>query len=273
MKSSKRLACFGALVLALVLPHAPAWPQGPTPSIGAPAPTSPPAVLDRPTLVPDAGDPVDGDEVTLPAKPAAILSGSSTWDEGFAALKEAFQRIEDELAKAGIGPAGRPVTVFTQTDDDGFRYDAMLPIDRAPEDRPPNLSPDLRFGTTPSGRALRFVHRGPYDDIDSLLLQNTNPLKIILPDTVALPALQKRCARRTLDETDCWPGGRPCRAEAAGSPSKRNPDRSRSFEPSAETPNQNTAVVWEDADDLPCALALARARQPASRQRRDRQRL
>src|SRR3954469_19885869 len=82
MKSSKRLACFGALVLALVLPHAPAWPQGPTPSIGAPAPTSPPAVPDRPTLVPDAGDPVDGDEVTLPAKPAAILSGSSTWDEG-----------------------------------------------------------------------------------------------------------------------------------------------------------------------------------------------
>jgi len=107
------------------------------------------------------------DEVTLPAKPAAILSGSSTWEEAFATLKKAFQRIEDELAKAGIGPAGRPVTVFTQTDDDGFRYDAMLPIDRAPEDRPPNLSPDLRFGTTPSGRALRFVHRGPYDDIDS----------------------------------------------------------------------------------------------------------
>src|SRR4051812_40085282 len=104
MKSSKRLACFGALVLALVLPHAPAWPQGPTPSIGAPAPTSPPAVLDRPTLVPDAGDPVDGDEVTLPAKPAAILSGSSTWDEAFATLKKASQRIEDELAKAGIGP-------------------------------------------------------------------------------------------------------------------------------------------------------------------------
>jgi len=167
MKSSKRLACFGALVLALVLPHAPAWPQGPTPSIGAPAPTSPPAVLDRPTLVPDAGNPVDVDEVTLPAKPAAILSGSSTWEEAFATLKKAFQRIEDELAKAGIGPAGRPVTVFTQTDDDGFRYDAMLPIDRAPEDRPPNLSPDLRFGTTPSGRALRLVHRGPYDDIDS----------------------------------------------------------------------------------------------------------
>jgi effector-binding domain-containing protein len=167
MKSSKRLACFGALVLALVLPHAPVWPQGPTPSIGAPAPTSPPAVPDRPTLVPDAGDPVDVDEVTLPAKPAAILSGSSTWEEAFATLKKAFQRIEDELAKAGIGPAGRPVTVFTQTDDDGFRYDAMLPIDRAPEDRPPNLSPDLRFGTTPSGRALRFVHRGPYDDIDS----------------------------------------------------------------------------------------------------------
>ncbi|MFL5234743.1 MAG: GyrI-like domain-containing protein, partial [Microvirga sp.] len=66
----------------------------------------------------------------------------------------------------GITPAGRPIAVFVQTDDIGFRYDAMIPIERAPEGRP-NLTPEIRFGTTPSGRALRFVHKGPYDDIDS----------------------------------------------------------------------------------------------------------
>src|SRR3954451_14560435 len=160
----KLFARLGALILALVLAHAPAWSQGTAPS--GPAESTPSATGERPTLVPNVGDPVDVDEATLPAKSAAVLSGTSTWDEGFENLKKAFQRIEDELAKAGITPAGRPIAVFVQTDDIGFRYDAMIPIERAPEGRP-NLTPEIRFGTTPSGRALRFVHKGPYDDIDS----------------------------------------------------------------------------------------------------------
>ena len=173
MAISKTLSRLGALILALALTPAPAWPQGspsgpvePTPPpVGAPQPTAPPA-NGRPSLVPNAGDPVDVDEVALPAKPAAVLAGTSTWDDGFQTLKTAFGRIEAELAKAGIAPAGRPITVFVQTDDNGFRYEAMVPIERAPEGRP-NLTPDIRFGTTPSGRALRFVHKGPYDDVDS----------------------------------------------------------------------------------------------------------
>lgn len=174
MAISKTLSRLGALILALALAPAPAWPQGspsgpveptPPPPVGAPQPTAPPAD-GRPSLVPNAGDPVDVDEVTLPAKPAAVLAGTSTWDDGFQTLKTAFGRIEAELAKAGIAPAGRPITVFVQTDDNGFRYEAMVPIGRAPEGRP-NLTPDIRFGTTPSGRALRFVHKGPYDDVDS----------------------------------------------------------------------------------------------------------
>lgn len=163
-------------------PSQPATPQPATPSTPAPgsapgtaqtAPSPPavpttaaPAVTARPTLVPQPGDPVDVDEVTLPAKTAAVLSGTSTWDEGFENLKKAFQRIEDELRKAGIAPAGRPLTVFVQTDDMSFRYDAMVPVEGVPDDRPP-LAPDVRFGKTPEGRALRFVHKGPYEDIDS----------------------------------------------------------------------------------------------------------
>lgn len=120
----------------------------------------------RTTLVPDPGDPADVDEVTLTAKPVAILSGSSDWESGFTSLKNAYRRIEVELAKAGVKPTGRPVTLFTQTDDDGFRYDAMIPIERPPEGSA-SLGPDIRFGTTPAGRAYRFVHKGPYDDIES----------------------------------------------------------------------------------------------------------
>ena len=151
---------------------APATP-GPPPAVAtpAPAPTPPqpaapaPGVIARPTLVPGSGDPVDVNEVVLPGKPAAILSGTSTWDDGFTSLKNAFRKIEEELTRAGIAPAGRPVTVFLQTDDLGFRYDAMIPVPPGPEGRPP-LSPEVRFGKTPEGKALRFVHKAAYDEVD-----------------------------------------------------------------------------------------------------------
>jgi effector-binding domain-containing protein len=105
------------------------------------------------------------DEVGLPGKPAAILSGMSTWDDGFNGLKNAFRRIEEELRKVAIAPAGRPVAVFVETDDLGFRYEAMIPILGIPESRGP-LPPEIRFGKTPEGKALRFVHKAPYESID-----------------------------------------------------------------------------------------------------------
>jgi effector-binding domain-containing protein len=138
------------------------------PAASAPPAASPPAaptVVGRPTLVPHSGDQVNVDEVTLPGKPAAILSGTSTWDDGFTSLKNAFRRIEEELAKVAIAPAGRPVAVFLETDDLGFRYDAMIPILGIPESRGP-LPPEIRFGKTPEGKALRFVHKAPYEEID-----------------------------------------------------------------------------------------------------------
>ena len=116
--------------------------------------------------MPNQGDPANVDEVTLPAKPAAILTGKSTWEEGFANLKTSFKRIEDELTKAGIAPAGRPLAVFLQTDDTSFNYEAMIPIAQPPEGRT-SLTADVRLGRTPDGRALRFAHKGPYDDIDT----------------------------------------------------------------------------------------------------------
>jgi effector-binding domain-containing protein len=125
-----------------------------------------PATTARPTLVPAPGDPLDVAEVTLPAKPAAALSGQSSWDEGFENLKNAFAKIESELARAGLRPAGRPISVFLETDDAGFRYEAMVPVEGAPEGRA-DLTSEIRFGRTPEGKAYHFVHKGPYDDIDS----------------------------------------------------------------------------------------------------------
>ena len=132
------------------------------PTANAPAPAQPPA---RKTLVDAPSNADDVDAVTLPAKPAAILSGKTKWEEAVPSLKEAFAKIEADLAKAGIAPTGRPIAVFTRTDDDGFAYEAMIPVAAAPEPAPTSAD-GLRFGTTPSGKALRFPHKGSYDDID-----------------------------------------------------------------------------------------------------------
>jgi effector-binding domain-containing protein len=104
--------------------------------------------------------------VTLPGKPAAVISGTSGADEGFATIRNALRKVEEELRKAGIAAAGRPVAVFQHFSADGsFNYDAMIPIDRAPEGRT-LLTNEIRFGTTPAGRALRFTHKGSYEDVE-----------------------------------------------------------------------------------------------------------
>jgi effector-binding domain-containing protein len=111
------------------------------------------------------GDANDVDEVSLPPKPAAILAGRASWEEAVPALKAAFVKIEEALAKDGITPAGRPLAVFAKTDDDGFQFEAMIPIASMPNPKPAETG-GLRFGTTPSGKALRFPHKGSYDEID-----------------------------------------------------------------------------------------------------------
>lgn len=147
-------------------PSAPA-PSAPAPTPSAPAPVGPPAAGQPPrqTLVERPGDPSDVDEVTLAGKPAVVVSGQSTWDKAVENLKASFGRLDAEMKRAGLAPLGRPIAVFTRTDDDGFRYDAMVPIAAAPEPAP-SLSEGVRLGTTPAGKALRFVHKGAYDDID-----------------------------------------------------------------------------------------------------------
>ncbi|MDJ1159724.1 GyrI-like domain-containing protein [Chelatococcus sp. SYSU_G07232] len=142
-------------------------PAGPAPPAAtAPGQPGPGQASALPTLVPAPADPANVDEVMLAAKPAAVLAGQASWDDGFKQLFETFRKIGAELDKAGIKAAGRPVTVFVETDDMGFRFEAMVPIERAPEGRS-ELTPEIRFGSTPAGKALRFVHKAPYDEIDS----------------------------------------------------------------------------------------------------------
>ncbi len=130
------------------------------PSLAAPAPGAP---NPRATLLPVPGDPSNVDDVTLVPKPAAIRTGMATWNEGFARLADAVRKLEEDLRKAGVPIAGRPLSRFLETDDLGFRYEVMVPVAQA---APTGLPADIRLGMTPSGRMLRFTHKASYDEID-----------------------------------------------------------------------------------------------------------
>jgi effector-binding domain-containing protein len=141
----------------------------PAPAQPAPAPATPaPAPAEqagRTTLFPNPSDPTGVEEGVLVAKPTVVLNGISTWDEAFTNLKSAFAKIEDELKKAGIAPTGRPLTIFVDTDDNGFKYEAMVPIAQVPEGKT-ELTPEIKFGKSPEGKSFRFVHKDAYDEID-----------------------------------------------------------------------------------------------------------
>lgn len=147
-------------------------PVQPPPTLPNPQPTPPVqqqqtgAPNPNATLAGKKGDPSDVDEIQLIAKPVLLVAGQATWDQGFQKLSEAMALLRGEADKAGIKVAGRPLGLFVETDDNGFKFEAMLPVDRAAEAGKP-LASGVRNGQSPAGRSLRFVHTAPYDDIDS----------------------------------------------------------------------------------------------------------
>jgi effector-binding domain-containing protein len=140
-------------------------PAAPAPATPAPTTPAPAQQAGRTTLFPNPSDPTGVEEGVLVAKPTVVLNGISTWDEAFTNLKNAFAKIEGELKKAGIAPTGRPLTIFVDTDDNGFKYEAMVPIAQVPEGKT-ELTPEIKFGKTPEGKSFRFVHKDAYDEID-----------------------------------------------------------------------------------------------------------
>ena len=147
------------IVLALALGAVPALAQNSPPALGSPSPLKP-------------GD-AFGEEVTLPERTIVYLKGSSKWDAAFDTLVDAFKSLNEYLDKAGIKPAGPSMSIYTQTDDAGFSFEAAVPIAAAPAEPPKG---DIAIGQAPSGKALKFVHRGAYDAMDSTYEAITNYL-------------------------------------------------------------------------------------------------
>lgn len=128
--------------------------------------TKPEAEAAKPGTPDAAASSVASETVMVDARPAAVLKGQGKWDDSAKTLSEAIKKLSAAVAKAGLSVNGRPITVFTKTDDTGFSFEAMVPLGAAPEGKP-KLSDGVEIGASPSGKALKFQHRGAYDEIDA----------------------------------------------------------------------------------------------------------
>ena len=161
-----RTVLAGATLAIFIAPATPSLAQTPAKPPNAPTQIAPPATPAQP------GD-VFGEDATLTAKTIVYVKGTGTWDKAFEIIKSSLKKIDGYLDKEGIKPDGMAMTIFTATDDTGFDYEAAVPI-AAPPKNPPHG--DLAVGQSPEGQALKFVHRGSYDDLDNTYEVITNYL-------------------------------------------------------------------------------------------------
>lgn len=159
------------LGLFLAIGPAPALAQTNAPAAGtaAPAPAVPGASGTPPEseAKPPPGVPDDSSAVTLelPSRPVAYASSSAEWANGFKAVVGEIAKVDAAIKKAGLTQAGHPFALFLATDDKSFQFEAMVPIAEKPESK--DLSDGVKIGDSPAGKAIKFLHRGAYDDIDS----------------------------------------------------------------------------------------------------------
>jgi effector-binding domain-containing protein len=159
-------------------PSAPAAPApAPTaqaPATPAPAPAAPSATNPAPAT-PDASNPAGpaqsgegstGENVDLPARPFAYIEGKADRDEIYSAILNSLSSVKRDMDKTNLAPAGRPLAIFVESDDSGFKYHAGYPLAAPPEGKS-SLSDAVKIGQTPSGKAMRFEHQGAYGDIDA----------------------------------------------------------------------------------------------------------
>jgi effector-binding domain-containing protein len=165
-------------------PSAPATPApAPPPAAQAPATPSPapakppeaPSATNPAPTAPDGSNPAGpaqsgegstGESVELPARPFVYVEGKADRDEIYSAILNSLSSVKRELDKANLAPAGRPLAIFVESDDTGFKYHAGYPLASAPEGKS-SLSDSIKIGQTPSGKAMRFEHQGAYGDIDA----------------------------------------------------------------------------------------------------------
>ena len=140
---------------------APAASASPAPA-ASPSPSPSVAQTPAPAAPVQTADPF-GESITLEGKKVVVAKGNANWDSAFDTLIDSFKALNALLDKQGIKRSGNLMIVYTSTDDTGFTYLAEIPVEQDPK----NLGKDMSMGKSPEGNALKFVHRGSYDNMDN----------------------------------------------------------------------------------------------------------
>lgn len=156
---------------------APAQAQAPTPTPAPaqPAPGAPaaPAVPPPPTMHGAPQTVFTGEGIVMSPVPVLSKSGSSSWDEGYDSIVGSLKAIQVEMDKLGLTQAGQVFVVYTQSDDAGFEYEAQIPFSGATTGKPGN---NVRLAASFNGKALKFMHKGSFADMDDTYEQIANYL-------------------------------------------------------------------------------------------------
>lgn len=107
---------------------------------------------------------VDPQPVFVSSRPIVYVRCRTGFDpdEIGKAMGDGFAKLGAYLAEIGHQPSGPPMAIYTAYDDTGMGFNVALPV------APPALARatgDIMPGASPSGRALKVVHRGPYSGL------------------------------------------------------------------------------------------------------------
>jgi effector-binding domain-containing protein len=78
-----------------------------------------------------------------------------------AQMGAAYGEIMALMQTQGIAQTGQPVSLTNSFSGSTWNYDAGIPVDRNDVE----LGGNVKAGSSPSGKALRFVHTGAYDNL------------------------------------------------------------------------------------------------------------
>lgn len=106
-----------------------------------------------------AGEPIEFEPLTL-----LYVSGSAPVDDTEAvgmALAGMYGEVTRLMEARGVSQVGAPVTVTHAVEEGIWRFDAGIPVDRNDIE----LAGAVQAGESPGGKAMRYVHIGPYDGL------------------------------------------------------------------------------------------------------------
>lgn len=115
-----------------------------------------------------------GEETTLPARVAIFKKGTGKWDSAWETVVAAFKTVRAAADRVGAKVNGPAFLIYQATDDEGFEFEAALPIEAAPATAPGG---DILVGPAPTGKALKFVHRGAFDAMETFYESIANLLE------------------------------------------------------------------------------------------------